>query len=71
MSTCRWFARCDQPADKDVQHPTVGWVPICDTHLDWLSDQPNGGPKWVPPIVAARLDRLGPDHPLNQAVMSG
>lgn len=55
---CRWFAACRQPATLDVEHPTLGWVPICDQHLEWLSDQPNGGPKWVPPIVAKHFRRI-------------
>lgn len=58
-AVCQWFLRCENPATKDVEHPTVGWVPICDEHLDWLSDQPNGGPKWVPPIAAKHAQRVG------------
>lgn len=26
---CRWFARCDLPADGIVKHPILGDVPTC------------------------------------------
>lgn len=29
-TTCRWFARCDNPATGTRPHPILGDVPICD-----------------------------------------
>ncbi len=60
---CMWFARCANPAPQQVQHPTIdhgepGWVNICDAHLAWLGDKPSPT-QFVPPLVAAVLDRHG------------
>lgn len=57
---CEWFAQCDQPSIATVEHPTIGDVEICQSHLDWLLvDGPNPPPtKMVPPMVARQLDRL-------------
>jgi len=63
LPTCRWFAACTKVAPHQVEHPTLGWVNICTDHLAWLSDAPGGGPKWVPPLVAARCDGLPEGHP--------
>jgi hypothetical protein len=53
---CRWFAKCTNPATQQVEHPTIGWVNICDTHLTWLG--PNPSPtQFIPPLAAAVLDR--------------
>jgi hypothetical protein len=53
-ATCGWFARCPNPADKDVEHPTLGSVPCCDEHIAWLG--PNPSPtQFVPPMVALRI----------------
>jgi hypothetical protein len=26
---CGWFALCDQPATHAVDHPILGWIPVC------------------------------------------
>lgn len=33
---CHWFLDCSNKADKDVEHPTLGWVPCCQNHINWL-----------------------------------
>jgi hypothetical protein len=53
---CRWFAKCTNDADKQVEHPTLGWVPCCDAHIAWLGDSPSKT-QFVPPLAAAVLDR--------------
>lgn len=55
---CRWFARCTEPAGHQVEHPTLGWVDICDGHLLWLGDHPSPT-QFIPPLAAAVLDRRG------------
>lgn len=35
---CHWFLGCRQEAKKDIEHPTLGWVPICDEHIEWLKE---------------------------------
>jgi hypothetical protein len=53
---CRWFAKCTRPAPQQVEHPTLGWVNICDECLAWLG--PNPSPtQFVPPLAADVLDR--------------
>lgn len=59
MSTpaiCRWFAKCTNPAPQQVEHPSLGWVNICDKHLAWLGPAPSPT-QFVPPLAAAVLDR--------------
>lgn len=56
--TCRWFAKCKNPAGHQVEHPTLGWVDICSVHLAWLGDHPSPT-QFVPPLAAAVLDRRG------------
>lgn len=56
MPICRWFARCKNEATNQVEHPTLGWVDICDKHLEWLGDNPSPT-MFVPPLAAAVLDR--------------
>lgn len=53
---CRWFAACTEPAPQQVEHPTIGWVDICDNHLAWLGDKPSPT-QFVPPLAARVLDR--------------
>ena len=53
---CRWFAKCTKPAPQQVQHPSLGWVNICDDHLAWLGPDPSPT-QFVPPLAAAGLDR--------------
>jgi hypothetical protein len=38
INVCHWFAGCSNASDKQVDHPTLGWVPICDGHLKWLKE---------------------------------
>lgn len=33
---CAWFLECQREAYADVTHPTLGEVPICAEHLEWL-----------------------------------
>jgi hypothetical protein len=33
---CAWFLSCKKPAVADVEHLTLGWIPICAEHLDWI-----------------------------------
>jgi hypothetical protein len=61
---CRWFATCTNVAPHQVQHPTLGWVNICQDHLDWLGEKPSPT-QFVPPLAAAVLDR----HPETRKVM--
>jgi hypothetical protein len=56
MQQCQWFALCDNPADKEVDHPSLGWVPCCDAHIAWLTEDPSPT-KYVPPMVARRMPR--------------
>ena len=35
---CAWFLLCAEPAYADVSHPTLGDVPICKGHLEWLQE---------------------------------
>lgn len=56
--TCRWFAKCTNAVTSQVEHPTLGWVDICDAHIAWLGDKPSPT-QFVPPMVAASLDRHG------------
>lgn len=58
MIRCRWFAKCRNEADKQVEHPTLGWVNICDEHIAWLGTNPSPT-QFVPPLAAAVLDRRG------------
>ena len=53
---CQWFAKCTEPAPKQVEHPKLGWVDICEKHLAWLG--PNPSPtQFIPPLAAAVLSR--------------
>jgi len=56
---CQWFAKCVAPATKQVDHPTLGWVSICDAHLAWLKKDPTNPTYFVPPIVAKHYRKLG------------
>lgn len=51
MVKCEWFAKCNNEATKDVDHPTLGWVPCCDVHIIWLGDKPSPT-QFVPPLAA-------------------
>lgn len=55
---CRWFLRCTNPAGFQVEHPTLGWVDICQDHLTWLGESPSPT-QFVPPLAAAVSDRHG------------
>lgn len=37
LSTCRWFAACENPATHEREHPVLGRVPICDRCADVIS----------------------------------
>ncbi len=63
---CRWFAKCPNPAPQQVEHPTLGWVNICDAHLAWLGPEPSPT-QFVPPLAAAVLDR----NPAARAMVLG
>jgi hypothetical protein len=54
--TCQWFALCEHEATKQVEHPTLGWVDICDDHLAWLGERPSPT-QFVPPLAAAVMSR--------------
>ena len=55
---CRWFAKCENEATKQVEHPILGWVDTCDDHIAWLGPSPSPI-QFVPPLAAAVLDRRG------------
>ncbi len=57
MAECQWFAECHNDSTKQVEHPTIGWVDICDEHIKWLGDKPSPT-QFVPPLVARRLREL-------------
>lgn len=38
---CCWFLFCENDAESQVEHPTLGWVPICPKDLKWLADGRN------------------------------
>lgn len=64
--TCEWFYGCDEPASGEpIKHPTIGPVPICSHHRDWLGDT-TGGPQWLPPIVARHLSEDGVYRPIGR-----
>lgn len=66
MPRCRWFAKCANDAPQQVEHPTLGWVNICDAHLKWLG--PNPSPtQFIPPLAAAVLGR----NPIAAALIIG
>jgi hypothetical protein len=54
--TCNWFAKCENEATSQVEHPTLGWVDICERHIDWLGENPSPT-QFVPPMAAAALNR--------------
>lgn len=58
MTRCRWFLHCQNDATSDVEHPTLGWVPTCDQHIDWLGTNPSPT-QFVPPLAANVSDRHG------------
>lgn len=66
---CDWFLGCHEFAPSQVKHPTIGWVNICQKHLDWLSEDETPNPtKFVPPLaaqhgnkVASIMDKYGLD----------
>ena len=37
-SLCGWFLNCRVEAYADVEHPTLGSVPVCEDHLRWLQE---------------------------------
>lgn len=37
MTTCQWFALCDQPATHVGEHPVLVAVPVCDEHAEWAT----------------------------------
>jgi hypothetical protein len=39
---CHWFLGCEDETYADVDHPTLGWVPVCHAHLDWLLEDAHG-----------------------------
>lgn len=62
MNECGWFHDCHKEATQDVEHPTLGWVPICPDHLTWLTQDVTDGrvnpTRLVPPMAAAHARRL-------------
>ena len=53
LPTCNWFLKCTNKATQQVEHPTIGWVDICDEHLVWLAEDDVPNPtKFVPPLAA-------------------
>lgn len=54
---CAWFHKCHEPTVAEVEHPTMGWVAICQRHLDWLRDEPSPT-KMVPPMVARHAAKI-------------
>lgn len=63
---CDWFAMCTEQATSQVEHPTLGWVDICEKHLKWLG--PNPSPtQFVPPLAANTLKK----YPQVKDMMSG
>jgi hypothetical protein len=36
---CAWFLSCNNPAYMDVDHPMLGWVPICAEHYAWIEEE--------------------------------
>jgi hypothetical protein len=37
-SPCEWFAHCENDATGVMDHPVIGFVPICDRCRGFLSD---------------------------------
>ncbi len=60
MNECQWFAGCHNEEAGAWRHPTLGWVPICLHHIEWLGDSPTHT-QFVPPIAAATLRKVGLD----------
>ena len=61
--TCQWFHGCQALSVAVVEHPTVGDVEICQSHLDWLTEDlsPTGAPnptKMVPPMAARSFAKV-------------
>ena len=56
MNTCQWFFNCNNEATKQVNHPRLGWVDICDHCVAWLGKNPSIT-QFVPPLVA-RLNKI-------------
>jgi hypothetical protein len=61
-SECQWFAACHEPAAFDIGHLTLGDVPTCAKHKEWLEQSgyfTSDGkvPAAMPPMIAARLAR--------------
>lgn len=52
MSQCQWFLLCTNDATAQVEHPTLGWIDICETHVDWLGTAPSRT-QFIPPMAAA------------------
>jgi hypothetical protein len=48
---CEWFHKCDNEAVALVDHPTLGEVPTCGEHVDWLTVDWSPT-KMVPPMAA-------------------
>ena len=48
---CEWFAGCHEPSTATVDHPTLGPVEYCASHVAWLMDD-FSPTKMIPPMVA-------------------
>lgn len=55
--SCEWFDQCDDPSMGLVEHPTLGDVPICEKHTDWLLTD-YSPTKMIPPIAARAAAKL-------------
>jgi hypothetical protein len=60
---CGWFLDCHEASTHTVEHPTLGDVEICDTHLAWLTQDlhADGSPnptRMVPPIAARSMAKV-------------
>ena len=49
---CDWFLDCEEISAGRVNHPTLGDVETCQTHIDWLAEDWPNPTKMVPPLAA-------------------
>lgn len=58
MTECAWFYHCHNESIGVIEHPTIGDVEICSTHVEWLTEM-DSPTAWVPPIAARIAKRTG------------